>query len=68
MRITVENLDIKAQLTKMEIVTNNITQYSHHECLELRNVLTSISGQELEVKLVQVLPLPGVSINQDDTM
>ena len=49
-----ENLEIKAQLTKMEIVTNNITQDSRCECLKLYEVLNSISEQDLEGKVVQV--------------
>ena len=44
--IRVGNLNIKAQLTKMEIVTNNITQYSLREYLELYKVLTSIIDQD----------------------
>ena len=64
--IRAENLDIKAWLTKMEIVTNNAAQYSHCECLELHKVPTSISDQDLGEKVVQVLSLTGVSINQDD--
>ena len=27
------NLNIKARLTKIEIVTNNVTQYSRRECV-----------------------------------
>ena len=66
MRITAENLDIKARLTKMEIVTNNVTQYSRCKCLALHEVPTSINDQDLGEKVVQVLSLTGVSINQDD--
>ena len=65
-RIRAENLDIKARLTKMEIVTNNAAQYSRCECLELHKVPTSIADQDLGEKVVQVLSLTGVSINQDD--
>ena len=65
-RIRAENLDIKPQLTKMEIVTNNIAQYSGRECLELHEVPTSISDQDLGEKVVQALFLTGVSIHQDD--
>ena len=50
--IKVENLDIKARLTKMEIVTNNVAQYSRRECLELHKVLTYVSDQDLGEKVV----------------
>ena len=52
----------------MEIVTKNVAQYSHCECIELHRVPTSITNQDLQEKFVQVLSLKGVSINQDDTM
>ena len=54
-----ENLDIKARLTQMEIVTNNVAQYSR---------LTSIGDQDLGEEVVWVLSLIGVTINQDDIM
>ena len=67
MRIRAENLDInKARLTRMEIVTNNVAQYSRYECLEIHEVPTSICDQDLGEKVIQVLSLTGVSINQDD--
>ena len=44
-RIRAEKLDIKPRLTKMEILTNNIAQYSRREHLELHEVRTSISDQ-----------------------
>ena len=66
LQIRAKNLDIKVQLTKMEIVTNNVAQYSCRECLKLHEVLTSISDQDLGEKVVNVLSLTGVSINQDD--
>ena len=50
----------------MEIVSNNIAQYSCRECLELHKVPTSIGDQDLGEKVAQVLSLTGVSINQDD--
>ena len=50
----------------MEIVTNNVAQYSCRECLEIQKVLTSICDQDLGEKVIQVLSLTGVSINQDD--
>ena len=50
----------------MELVTNNVTQYSRRKCLELHEVPTSINDQDLGEKVVQVLSLTGVSINQDD--
>lgn len=50
-----ENLEMKVQLTKMEIVTSNVAQYSCCECLELHKVSTSISDQDLREKFVQVL-------------
>ena len=53
-RIRAEKLDIKAQLTKMEILTNNVAQYSRRECLELHEVLSSTSDQDLGEKVVQV--------------
>ena len=65
-QIRAENLDIKARLTKMEIVINNVAQYSHRECLELHKVPTSTCDQDLREKVIQVLSLTGVSINQDD--
>ena len=65
-RIRAENSDIKARLTEMEIMTNNVAQYSSRECLELHEVPTSISDQDLGDKVVQVLSLKGVSINQND--
>ena len=65
-RIRAENLDIKARLTKMEIVTNNITWYSRRECFELKEAPTSISDQDLGEKVVQVLSSTGVSIKQND--
>ena len=65
-QIRAENLDIKARWTKMEIVTNKVAQYSPCECLELQEVPTSMSDQDLGKKVVQVLSLTGVSINQDD--
>ena len=68
LQIRAENLDILARLTKMQIVTNNIAQYSCCECLELHEVPTPISDQDLGEKVVQVLSLTGVSINQDDIM
>ena len=65
-QIRAENLDIKARWTKMEIVTKKVAQYSPRECLELQEVPTSMSDQDLGKKVVQVLSLTGVSINQDD--
>ena len=59
-------MDNKARLTKMEIVTNNVAQYSRRECLELHEVPTSIGDQDLGEKVVKVLSLTRVSINQDD--
>ena len=50
----------------MEIVTNNVAQYSRRECLEIHEVRTSICDQDLGEKVIQVLSLTGVSINQDD--
>ena len=47
-------------------MTNNVARYGHCECLKLHEVLTSISDQDLGEKVVQVLSLTGVSINQDD--
>ena len=51
LQIRAENLDIKARLIKMEIVTNNVSQHSCHECLELNEVLTSIVTKILEKRL-----------------
>ena len=59
-------MDIKARLTKMEIVTNNITWYSRRECFEPQEAPTSISDQYLGEKVVEVLSLTGVSIKQND--
>ena len=42
-----KTLEIKAQLTKMEIMTNNVAHYSCCECLELHKVPTSVSDQDL---------------------
>ena len=47
----------------MEIVTNDVAQYSRCECLELHKVLTSVGDQDIREKVVQVLSLTGVSIN-----
>lgn len=55
-----------ARFTKMEIVTNSIAQYSRRKCLELHEVTTSISDQDLGEKVVKALSLIEVSIRQDD--
>ena len=68
LQIRAENLDIMARLTKMEIVTNNVAQYSRRECLELHEVPNSIGDQDLGEKVVQLFSLTGVPINQDDIM
>ena len=57
-RTRVENLEIKALLNKMEIVTNNVAQH--------RKVSTSKNEQDLGEKVVLVSSLTGVSIKQDD--
>ena len=67
-RLRKENLDINVRLTKMEIKTNNVVQYSRRECLELQEVPTSISDQDLGENVVQVLSLTGVSMKQDDVV
>lgn len=50
----------------MEPFTNKIAQYSRRKSLELHEIPTSISDQDLGEKFLRILHLTQVSIKQED--
>ena len=61
-----KNVEIKTELTEMEIFTNNITQYSRRGSLKLHEIPTSIGDHDLGEKVAHILSLARISIKQEE--